>query len=463
MNLKIWEVIKYEGNNHTLVWKHEAEDFNTHSTLIVQEPMEAILFSNGQVADVFPAGKYVLETGNIPVLRRLLQIPTGGVSTFHCQVYFVNKVEVMALRWGTDSKVQFIEPTYNFPMEIGARGSLSLRIRDSAGFVTRLIGAESSIMPETIVRYFRSFIQNRVKSQLARTIKEQQLNIFEIDTQLDVLSDARRDRLRRDFEEYGVDLAQFLIEEVVRPEDDLNYIRVKDLTAQRFTNVFEAQTQAQVNLIRQQTESQMRVMEAQSMAQKRQLEGYTYQDERSFDVAQTVAQNENTGQFTGMGMGLGMMAGVGGTLGGTVAGMVSGAMNGIQTAPPAPGVVPAGSPGVPQAGAGQNMAEGTGQNFASGGYGAGVVQQNSGSMGSAAEGGQQNPATGGMQQNPVPGGVQPADAPTGTKTCECGAVISFRAKFCPECGKPQPKLCPGCGKAVGDAAKFCDECGTRLQ
>ena len=421
MNLKIWDVIKYEGNNNTLVWKHEAEDFNTHSTLIVQEPMEAIFFYNGQVADVFTAGKYVLETGNIPVLRRLLQIPTGGVSTFHCQIYFVNKVEVMALRWGTDSKVQFIEPNYQFPMEIGARGSLSIRIQDSAAFVTRLVGAESSIMPETITRYFRSFIQNRVKSQLARTIKEQQLNIFEIDTQLDILSDALQQRLRNDFGSYGVELAQFLIEEVVRPEDDLNYRRLKDLTARRYTDIYEAQTKSQVDLIRQQTESQKRVMEAQSMAQKRQLEGYTYQDERSFDVAETVAKNEGANQFTGMGMGLGMMAGIGGAMGGTVASMVGNVMNVVPAAPNVemPSAIP-----VPAA---------------------------------AADSGVHSTSACGMPSSEA----RPTQGQT--RVCSCGAVIPLTSKFCLECGARQPKLCPGCGKEVGDNAKFCDECGTKLQ
>ena len=102
--MKILDVIKCEQDNNLLVWKHPAEDFNTASTLIVHESQEAVFFKNGQVADVFPAGRYVLKTENIPVLRRIMNLPTGGESTFHCEVYFVNKVENMALKWGTDHK-----------------------------------------------------------------------------------------------------------------------------------------------------------------------------------------------------------------------------------------------------------------------------------------------------------------------------------------------------------------------
>ena len=34
---KIADVIKYEGDNSTFIWKHPAEDFNCFSQLIVHE------------------------------------------------------------------------------------------------------------------------------------------------------------------------------------------------------------------------------------------------------------------------------------------------------------------------------------------------------------------------------------------------------------------------------------------
>ena len=60
----IIEVIKYEGNNDTFVWKHPSEDFNTKSQLIVHQTQEAILFLNGQMCDSFGPGKHTLETQN---------------------------------------------------------------------------------------------------------------------------------------------------------------------------------------------------------------------------------------------------------------------------------------------------------------------------------------------------------------------------------------------------------------
>ena len=119
----IASVIKYEGDNSTFIWKHPCEDFNTSSQLIVHESQEAILFLNGQALDLFGPGRHTLETENIPILRHLINIPTGGESAFHCEVYFINKTEQMAIRWGTDSKVQYVEPK-NFQFATHTSGQL---------------------------------------------------------------------------------------------------------------------------------------------------------------------------------------------------------------------------------------------------------------------------------------------------------------------------------------------------
>ena len=64
--MAITQIIKYEGNNTTFVWKHPIEDFNTLTQLIVHETQEAIFFMNGQALDLFGAGRHTLETQNIP-------------------------------------------------------------------------------------------------------------------------------------------------------------------------------------------------------------------------------------------------------------------------------------------------------------------------------------------------------------------------------------------------------------
>ncbi len=328
--MAIAEVIKYEGDNSTFVWKHPAEDFNTNSQLIVHESQEAVFFLNGQPMDLFGSGKYTLETQNIPLLNKIINIPTGGVSAFHCEVYFINKVEQMAIVWGTDSKIQYIDPQYGFPLSIGAGGEMSLRVSDSLNLLINLVGTEALLSRDKLVLYFRAFLMARVKTYIAQTIRKEHLNIFEIDEHLVDFSNEIKEILRKDFEEYGISLEKFFVTRIVKPDGDAQYENFKSLHYRQYADIADAKIRQQVSVINQETESQKTIIEAQGIAQKRNIEGYTYQQERGFDVAEKMAANEGAGNFSSAGIGLGMMAGVGGSVGNAVGTAFSGALNGIQ-------------------------------------------------------------------------------------------------------------------------------------
>jgi len=64
--MEIAQILKYEGDNNTFVWKHPYEDFNHTTQLIVHESQQALFFMNGQALDLFEAGRHTLETQNIP-------------------------------------------------------------------------------------------------------------------------------------------------------------------------------------------------------------------------------------------------------------------------------------------------------------------------------------------------------------------------------------------------------------
>lgn len=324
---KIADIIKYEGDNTTFIWKHPCEDFNALTQLIVHESQEAIFMMNGQALDLFGPGRYTLETQNIPLIGKALNIPTGGQTPFHCEVYFINKTEQMAIKWGTDSKVQFMEPTFNFPLAIGASGEMSLRVNDSRKLLIKLVGTEDFLGQSGLTRYFRAFLMTRVKSYIAQVIQQQKINIFEIDAHLNELSAALMKLLQPDFDDYGIALERFFLTTVVKPDGEPTYEKFKSLYFRQYADITEARIRQQTQVIDAETEAQKTVIASQAMATKRAQEGYTYQQERGFDVAQDVAKNEATGQFTNMGVGLGTMAGVGGAVGSLVGNAVNGALD----------------------------------------------------------------------------------------------------------------------------------------
>lgn len=323
----IAEIIKYEGDNSTFIWKHPSEDFNSLTQLIVHESQEAVFFANGQALDLFGPGRYTLETQNIPKIGKLLNRTTDGETPFHCEVYFINKTEQMSIKWGTDSKVQYVEPTYGFPISIGASGEMSLRAEDSRRLLVKLVGTENLLGQQKLVSFFRAFLMTRVKTYIAQVMKANAINIFEIDENLTAFSENIHRLLVPDFAEYGISLERFFVTTIVKPDGDRQYEKFKELHFRQYADIAEAKLRQQTEIINAQTEAQKVVIDSQAQATKRAQEGYTYAQERGFDVATEVAKNEAVGQFTNMGVGLGTMAGVGGVVGGVVGNAVSGAMN----------------------------------------------------------------------------------------------------------------------------------------
>ena len=323
---KIADVIKYEGDNSTFIWKHPVEDFNSLTQLIVHESQEAIFFMNGQALDLFGPGRYTLETQNIPKIGKLLNRTTDGETPFHCEVYFINKTEQMSIKWGTDSRVQYVEPTYGFPISIGASGEMSLRVEDSRKLLVKLVGTEKDLGQQKLIGFFRAFLMTRVKTYIAQVIKANAINIFEIDENLTSFSENIHKLLIPDFADYGVSLERFFVTNISKPDGDRQYEKFKELHFRQYADIAEAKLRQQTDIIYAQTEAQKVVIDSQAQATKRAQEGYTYAQERGFDVAEKVAQNEAVGQFTNMGVGLGTMAGVGGVVGSVVGGAVNNAM-----------------------------------------------------------------------------------------------------------------------------------------
>ena len=322
----IAEIIKYEGDNSTFIWKHPCEDFNSLTQLIVHESQEAIFFMNGQALDLFGPGRYTLETENIPKIGKVLNRTTGDKTPFHCEVYFINKAEQMASKWGTDSKVQYVDPTYGFPISIGASGEMSLRAEDSRKLLVKLVGTENYLGQQQLIGFFRAFLMTRVKTYIAQVIKANAINIFEIDENLTAFSENIHKLLIPDFADYGIALERFFVTNIVKPDGDRQYEKFKELHFRQYADIAEATLRQKTDLIYAQTEAQKVVIDSQAQATKRAQEGDTYAEERGFDVAEKVAQNEAVGQFTKMGVGLGTMAGVGGAVGGVVGNAVGGAL-----------------------------------------------------------------------------------------------------------------------------------------
>lgn len=388
---QIAEIIKYEGDNSTFIWKHPSEDFNNLTQLIVHESQEAIFFLNGQALDLFGPGRYTLETQNIPKIGKFLNRATGGETPFHCEVYFINKTVQMALKWGTDSKVRYIDSESGLPLELGASGSMNLMVDDSRKLLVKLVGTMQGIawdadtlgFTKSLQSCFRPLISMAVKSNLTAAIKARSFDIFEIDEHLSELSDVLHEKIRPGFEEYGLTIPQFYLTTVVLPEEDPNFRRLRDLhtiSLQSRTIRAEAQIRAekakaeadvtaaqrQIELERQTTQTEVakraaerRLIEAQAeaMAAKAagiaeaevmQAKGYNQKDVLQADVQKAFAQGLGQMGANGGGGGSAMSdilgLGIGLQAAGAMGSQLNGLFAGLTGQNPQPAPAPAAQP-----------------------------------------------------------------------------------------------------------------------
>ncbi|MDR3291007.1 MAG: SPFH domain-containing protein [Methanobrevibacter sp.] len=216
-------VIKFEGDDKTLVWKHPAEDFNTQSQLIVHESQEAILYKNGQALDLFGPGRHRLTSQNMPILRKLINMPTGGVSAFHCEVYFINKAVTLNVEWGTPSKFQVLDSTFNVPLDVGASGNMEFKIKNSRKFLIEVVGTQRSLNSSQLTQYFKGKIITKVKSYLAKVMS--QISYLVVNQNLEDISEAIKEKLAIDFNFYGVNLINFYLNNIIIPGEQTEKIR----------------------------------------------------------------------------------------------------------------------------------------------------------------------------------------------------------------------------------------------
>ncbi len=471
-NEGVISVIKYEGPNDVFAWKHPVEDFNTGSQLIVHESQEAIFYKNGKALDLFGSGRYTLETENIPLIRDTFKIPSNENTMFHAEVYFVNLTTQMGIKWGTDSKVRLFDPASGLHIEIGACGSFNLRITNSRKFILKLVGTTDGFKQSEVLNgdsgfttgKFKSLVMNRVKSYLARIIKEENINILEVDEHLDELSSAMREAINENLDDYGMVMPEFFITTIMTPDDDPNFRRLKQQFADRTLKVreeevrkaeaeaaqkrkvVEAQTEAQLKMvgaqgeadalrIKAQAEADAYKMQAFAEAAEMQAKGYTYQQETARQVGMEAMQNGITGNGSGGGGGIGDIAGLGVTLGamGGVMNMTKEAMSPIM----------------------DNSAQ------VGSGFGAVVSGQVNDSWICPKCG------KGGISSKFCPdcGEPKPVVNVPDTWNCPKCGTKSITSKFCPECGSPKPVedsgwTCPNCGTS-GIKSKFCPECGQK--
>ena len=303
--MAIVKVVKYDGRPDVFAWKFPHEELGTWTQLIVNESQEAILFKGGQALDVFGPGRHTLETANIPLLNKIINLPFGGRSPFKAEVWYINKLHSLDIKWGTSVPIQLQDPKYKVFLPLRAFGQFGIQIDQSKQFLTKLVGTMPTFDQASVTNLFKGLYLTKVKDSISTYLVKKDVSMLEINAYLLELSAHLQERIAPEFEQYGIRLINFFVKNVNVPEDDPAVMQLKAALSKR----------AEMDII-----------------------GFNYTQERSFDTLEGAATNPGSGQagLMGAGIGMGMGFGIGGQMGNQM-GQLTQEMNlgGGAPAPPA--------------------------------------------------------------------------------------------------------------------------------
>lgn len=376
--MAIIDRIKYDGPidaTQWLIYKCPSEQFVLGSQLIVNQGQEALFFKGGEALDLFGPGTHTLSTGNLPILNKLVNLPFGGQTPFSAEIYYINKTANLDMKWGTSNPIPLEDPKYGLILNVGARGQYGITITDSRLFVSRIIGAipnGTMANPLLVLRYFNGLINSKIKSVTASYMIQKKISFLEVSQYLSELSDAFKESLNEEFERFGIELVNFYCETIAPKPEEYEKLRG--------------------------------YKEELALGQ-----GF-YQQRRSLDILEKLAENPSSGSIANAGIGLGMGLGAAGQFG--------------------------------------NVFSGIGQNM-------NVTPSNNSVT---------CPKCGAQNISSMKFCSNCGNRINTSMICPyCGEEVIDGMKFCGNCGKPLGKIkCVSCGHENELGTNFCSNCGKKL-
>lgn len=182
------------------------DEIKNASDLIVGPGQGCILVQNGIVCGVFSeSGKFIISTENRPFFTTLKNIMKSFESSDKSYIFFYKTTELVNQRWGTMMPIKYIDPIYQFPVEMGANGSFSAKITDVRTFFEKIVGSASHYTADD----FRKLIISRATPDITECFAKSSLGYAEIDQNLRTLSTAIQQSMEERCAQLGIELTDF--------------------------------------------------------------------------------------------------------------------------------------------------------------------------------------------------------------------------------------------------------------
>jgi membrane protease subunit (stomatin/prohibitin family) len=205
-----------DATSDTIVWKFPRyhNEIKMNSKLTVRESQWAVFLNEGAIADVFTPGMYTLTTQNMPILTTLKGWKYGFNSPFKADVFFVSTRQFIDQKWGTRNPVMLRDAEFG-PVRLRAFGSFAFRVKDPGVFIKEIAATN----PEFSVEGINEQLRNLAVSRGMDAIAEAKIPVLDLAANYDEVSAKITEKIRSEFNELGLELTKFLIENISLPPE----------------------------------------------------------------------------------------------------------------------------------------------------------------------------------------------------------------------------------------------------
>ncbi|MEM9343984.1 MAG: SPFH domain-containing protein [Pseudomonadota bacterium] len=203
-----------DDSRDTMVWRFEREghEIKYGAKLTVREGQAAVFVHEGQLADVFTPGLYMLETNNMPILTTLQHWDHGFRSPFKSEIYFVNTTRFTDLKWGTKNPIILRDAEFG-PTRLRAFGTYTVKVTDPARFMLEIVGTDGEFTMDEI-----SFqIRNIIVQEFSRVIATAGIPVLDMAGNTRELGRVVAEAISASVAEYGLTLPELYVENISLP------------------------------------------------------------------------------------------------------------------------------------------------------------------------------------------------------------------------------------------------------
>ena len=211
------DVIQWtEPEDGILAYRYPMEDMEiqTGGKLTVRDSQLAIFVNEGRIADVFGPGLYTLNTNTLPILTYLMNWDKAFKSPFKSDVYYFSTRLQTNQRWGTSTPITVRDKEFG-AIRMRGYGIYTYKIADPKLFYQKISGTRDLYQ----VADLEGQLRNTIVARMTDIFAASGLSYLDLTANLPALSAKVTEQIKPNFTALGIELTQFVIENVSLPDD----------------------------------------------------------------------------------------------------------------------------------------------------------------------------------------------------------------------------------------------------